>query len=84
MDTALSKLSYLRAVTFVQSPAGVTSGSGVISVLVKYDEGKKSESVQLAKLGSGPFAVRADWPDAAKLDASAYALLVASLDDLQK
>ena len=84
MDTALSKLSYLRAVTFVQSPAGVTSGSGVISVLVKYDEGKKSESVQLAKLGSGPFAVRADWPDAARLDASAYALLVASLDDLQK
>jgi hypothetical protein len=40
--------------------------------------------VQLAKPGSGPFAVRADWPDAARLDASAYALLVASLDDLQK
>jgi uncharacterized protein DUF4340 len=85
MDTALSKLSYLRAATFVQSPAGITkSGSGVISVFVKYDEGKKSESVQLAKPGLEPFAVRADWPDAARLDASAYALLVASLDDLQK
>jgi hypothetical protein len=84
MDAVLSKLSYLRAVTFVQTPPGLTSGSGIISVLVKYDEGKKSESVRLAKLGSAPFAVRADWPDAAKLDASAYALLVASLDDLQK
>ena len=84
MDTALSKLSYLRAVTFVPTPTGLTSVPGVISVLVKYDEGRKSESVQLAKLGSEPFAVRADWPDAARLDASAYALLVASLDDLQK
>ena len=84
MDTALSKLSYLRALTFVQTPPGLTSGPGAISVLVKYDEGKKEESVRLAKLGSAPFAVRADWPDAAKLDASAYALLVASLDDLQK
>jgi hypothetical protein len=81
MDTALSKLSYLRAVTFVQSPGGLTSG---VSVLVKYDEGKKSESVRFATLGSAPFAVRADWPDAARLDASAYALLIASLDDLQK
>jgi hypothetical protein len=51
---------------------------------VKYDEGKKSESVRFATLGSAPFAVRADWPDAARLDASAYALLIASLDDLQK
>jgi len=84
MDAALSKLSYLRAVTFVPPPAAFTSASGVISVLVKYDEGKKSDSVRLVKLGAEPFAVRADWPDAAKLDASAYALLIASLDDLRK
>ena len=84
METSLSKFSYLRALTFVPRPANFTRGSGVISVLVKYDEGKKSETVQLAKLGSEPFAVRADWPDAARLDANAYALLVASLDDLRK
>jgi hypothetical protein len=29
-------------------------------------------------------AVRADWPDAATLDPNAYALLLASLDELQK
>ena len=84
MEQALSKLSYLRALTFVPQPARLTRGSGVMSVLVKYDEGRKSESVQLATLGSEPFAVRADWPDAARLDASAYALLIASLDDLRK
>lgn len=84
IETALSKCSYLRALTFVPRPASLARGSGVISVLVKYDEGKKSETVQLAKLGSEPFAVRADWPDAARLDANAYALLVASLDELRK
>jgi hypothetical protein len=84
METALSKCSYLRALTFLPRPANLTRGSGLISVLVKYDEGKKSEAVQLAKLGSEPFAVRADWPDAAKLDPSAYGLLLASLDELQK
>ena len=84
MENTLSKLSYLRALTFVPQQPRLTGGSGVISVLVKYDEGKKSETVQLARLGSEPFAVRADWPDAARLDANAYALLVASLDDLRK
>lgn len=84
MENSLSTFSYLRAQTFVPPPPGLTRGSGVISVLVKYDEGKKSESVQLAKLGSEPFALRADWPDAAKLDPSAYALLLESLDDLRK
>jgi Domain of unknown function (DUF4340) len=84
METALSRCSYLRALTFVPRPASLTRGSGLISVLVKYDEGKNSETVQLAKLGSEPFAVRADWPDAAGLDANAYALLIASLDDLRK
>jgi len=84
MQNSLSKFSYLRALTFVPQPAGLVSGPGVISVIVKYDEGKKSESVRLAKLGSDPFAVRADWPDAATLDPNAYALLLASLDELQK
>ena len=84
METSLSKFSYLRALTFVPQPAGLVSGPGVISVIVKYDEGKKSESVRLAKLGSDPFAVRADWPDAATIDRNAYALLLTSLDELQK
>jgi uncharacterized protein DUF4340 len=84
IDNALAKLSYLRAVAFVPAPAGLTSGSGVTSVLVKYDEGKKSESVRLAKPGSDAFAARDDWPDAAKLDENAYGLLIASLGELQK
>ena len=84
MENALSKLSYLRALTFVPQQAGLAGGSGVMSVLVKYDEGKKSETVRLARIGAEPFAARADWPDAARLDANAYALLVASLDDLRQ
>src|SRR5262249_23559156 len=84
IDNALSKLSYLRAVVFVATTAGLTGGSGVISVLVKYEEGRKSESVRLAKPGADAFAVRDEWPDAAKLDENAYGLLIASLDELQK
>lgn len=84
IEAAMSQLSFLRALTFVPTPARLSDGPGVMSVTVNFDEGRKSESVVIAKAGSDAFAVRPDWPDAARLDANAYALLVASIDELQK
>ncbi len=85
METALSRLSYLRAVGFAD-PRKVKTGLDApgLSVLVKYDEGKKEERVRLAKVDATPFAARAEWRDAAKLDANAYGLLINALDELKK
>jgi hypothetical protein len=85
MDTALSRLSLLRAVRFID-PRKIKTGldSPAIAVLVQYGEDQKQDQVKLTHVGSGPFAARAGWRDAATLDASAYALLSAALDALEK
>lgn len=85
MEAALSKLSYLRAVSFVDPKKTRTALEyPAFSVLVKYEDNKKEERVRLAQVGSTPFAARADWPDAATLDATAYTLLTNALDALKK
>lgn len=86
METALSKLAYLRAVSFVD-PKKTKTGLEVLtySVLVKYDGGKggkKEDRVTLGKLGAAPFAARAGWGDLGTLDSTAYGLLVDALNDL--
>jgi len=85
MDNVLSKLSYLRAVTFVPTPAGLTGrATDRMSIVVQSENGRKSDGVRLATLGSEAFALRADWPDAARLDSNAHALLMAAIADLRK
>jgi uncharacterized protein DUF4340 len=85
LQAVLSKLSYLRAVGFVD-PKHTKTGLDApdISVMVKSDGGKKEEQVKLAKTAADSFAGRSDWPDAGRLDANAYKLLTAALDELAK
>lgn len=84
MDTALSRLSLLRAVKFVD-PRKIKTGleSPAIAVIVQYGENRKQDQVKLTRVDTGPFAARGGWPDAATLDASAYALLSEALDALE-
>jgi hypothetical protein len=87
MATALSRLSLLRAVSFID-PRKIRTGleSPAITVLVRYgeDQNQKQEQVRLTRVESGPFAARDSWPDAAMLDGNAYALVVEALGDLEK
>ena len=85
VQTVLSKLSYLRAVAFVD-PKHAKTGMDApdISVVVKSDAGKKEEQVKLAKAGGEQFASRSGWPDVGRLDANAYKLLTEALADLAK
>ena len=86
MQNALGRLSYIRAVSFVD-PKRTRTGleSPAISVVVKYENGatgKKEDHVKLARVGADAYAERAGWADAGKLDATAYGMLVDALNDL--
>jgi hypothetical protein len=85
MDTALSGLSFLRALTFVDS-ARIKTGmaSPDVVVLVRYGDAGREERVRLASVDNAPYAARAEWPDAAKLDANAYARVLDALNALEK
>lgn len=85
MDTALSGLSFLRALTFVDSArikAGMASPD--VLVLVRYGDAGREERVTLASIDNAPYAARAEWPDSAKLDANAYARVLDALNALEK
>jgi hypothetical protein len=85
MDAALSKLSFLRAASFVD-PKRTRTGleRPAFTSVVKSSEGKREDRARLASVGAEGYAARAAWSDAALLDASAYKLLVESLNDLEK
>ena len=85
MDTALSGLSFLRAVTFVDTPrikGGLASPD--ILILVRYGDAANEERVALARIDDVPYATRREWPDAATLDANAYARVLDALNALEK
>jgi hypothetical protein len=89
MEEALRKLSLLRAVSFVnaatiEAGGGDTTTSAVVTSRDSSNDRVRTERVTFTNAGTGAAATRADWPDAAKLDANAYRLLVAALDDLSR
>lgn len=85
MDAALSGLSFLRAVSFADSArirAGLASPD--VRVLVRFGNAGNEERVSLARLDDAPYALRAEWPDAARLDANAYTRVLEALDSLER
>ena len=84
IKTALEKLSFLRAVDFVDRGKTPEASVADWGAVVKYDEGRKEDRVTLRDGGGAPLGARADWPDAAKLDPNAYGLLTAAMDDLKR
>jgi Domain of unknown function (DUF4340) len=71
-DGAVTKLSGLRADSFVDLNASTGLKTPVASVVVKFDDGKKEERVAFGKSGSDVYAARGDEAGAAKLDAAAF------------
>jgi hypothetical protein len=85
MDTALSRLSLLRAVTFVDSSRiKARLASPDVAVLVRYGDSGQDERVRLASVGNAPYAARAEWRDAATLAETAYVRVIEALDALPK
>ena len=89
MEPVLHRLSLLRAVSFADR-ASLKAGSeaSTFSVIVTYKDSSagrvQTEQVTLSATGAEAFGARGDWPDAARLDPSAYRLLVEALDDLSR
>jgi hypothetical protein len=83
MDGLLSKLSNLRALSFVEAKTQTALASPAAVVTVKFDENKKQEQVSFGRVGTDVFAGRKDEPGAAKLDAAEFDGALKALDELK-
>jgi hypothetical protein len=84
MDGFLTKLSNLRAQSFVDSAVARASDEApVLSATARYDDGKKQESVVFTKNGADTLASRAGEPGAAKIDQTEFDDAIKALDALK-
>ncbi len=83
IESFLSKVSNLRAQSFVDpsKPAGL--GTPVAVINVKFDDNKKQEHVTFGRVGADAFAARKDEPGAARLDASEFDGALKALDEIK-
>ena len=84
MGGLLSKLESLRASSFTSSTAKTGLASPAMTVLVKFDDGKKEERITFGKAGTETYAARPDEPGAARIDTAAFDSAVKALDEASK
>jgi uncharacterized protein DUF4340 len=84
MDGLLSKLSNMRASSFVESTAKTGVDKPALVATVKFDEGKKEEKVSFGQEGSDVFAARPGEPGAAKADKADFDEVAKSFDEIVK
>jgi len=84
MDSLLSKLSNMRASSFVEATAKTGLDKPALTVTVKFDEGKKEEKVTFGQSGSDVFAARPGEPGAAKTDSTDFNEAIKSVDEVSK
>jgi hypothetical protein len=72
MDGLLSKLSNMRAASFTESTAKTGLDSPAMTVIVKFEDGKKEERITFGKADPDAYAARPGEPGAAKLDATEF------------
>jgi Domain of unknown function (DUF4340) len=83
-DSLLSKLSNIRAASFVDSTAKTGLDKPALVVSVKFEDSKKEEKVTFGQSGSDVFVSRPGEPGAAKIDAADFNDAIKSLDELSK
>ncbi len=83
LESFLTKLSNLRAESFV--PAGDKAGSGEIAatVTVRFDDGQKEERVTFRRSGSDVFASRHDEPGFIKIEAERFEEALKAFDEIK-
>jgi hypothetical protein len=84
IDSLLNRVSNMRASSFVDSSAKTGLNSPAMTVVAKFDEGKKEERVTFGKVDNDVYAARPGEPGAAKVDATDFNEASKTLDELSK
>jgi hypothetical protein len=84
VEKLLSGLADIRAVSFVDKNAKTGLNAPALTVVAKFDEGKKEERVTFGKNGADAFAIRPDDPTPSKVDATKLDEALKALDELSK
>ena len=84
MDGLLSKLSNMRAASFVESTAKTGTDKPALTVTVKFEDGKREEKITFGQSGSDVFAVRPGEPGAAKADTTDFNDVIKTFDEISK
>ena len=84
VDGFLSRLANMRADSFVASTAKTGLDKPAMTVVVKFDDGKKEERVAFGKEGNDVYASRPNEPGAAKTDTTEFTESTKALDELSK
>jgi hypothetical protein len=84
IDGLLSRISNMRADSFVESTAKTGLDKPALALHVKFDEGKKEERVAFGKAGDDVFASRPNEPGAAKVAAADFNEIIKTLDEISK
>ena len=84
IDALLSRLSNMRAASFVDASAKTGLNMPALTVFAKFEDGKKEERVTFGKVGNDVYAGRAGEPGAAKVDAMDFTEANKTLDELSK
>jgi hypothetical protein len=84
MDSLLNRVSNMRASSFVDSSAKTGLNAPAMTVVAKFDEGKKEERVTFGKVDNYVYAARPGEPGAAKVDATDFNEASKTLDELSK
>ena len=83
-DGLLSKLSNIRATSFVDSTAKTGLDKPAMTIVVKFDDGKKEDRASFAQSGNDVFVSRPGEPGAVKIDAADFNDVIKTLDEIAK
>jgi Domain of unknown function (DUF4340) len=84
IEALLSRLSNMRATSFVDASAKTGLNMPALTVFAKFEDGKKEERVTFGKVGNDVYAGRPGEPGGAKVDAMDFTETNKTLDDLSK
>jgi Domain of unknown function (DUF4340) len=84
IDSLISRLSNMRASSFVASDAKTGLDKPAMSVVAKFDDNKKEDRATFGKNGEDVYASRPGEPGAAKVDASDFTEINKTLDEIAK
>jgi hypothetical protein len=83
MESMLSALSNLRATSFAETTSGTGLETPAMTVVVRYDDGKKEERVTFGVKGDSFHAARSGEPGAMKIEKGDYENAVKALNELK-
>ncbi len=84
VESFLSGLADIRATSFADKSAKTGLNAPALTVLAKFEEGKKEERVTFGRSGTDAFAIRPDDPSPSTIDAVKLDEALKALDELSK